>query len=456
MVQSDWPVLLEKGELKDIEYRVVTKAGDFLDVVASARVERAEQGVVLRVLGGLTNVTERKRTEEALRQSQKLEAIGQLTGGVAHDFNNLLAAIMGNLELLRKRHSGDPKTAYFVENALLAVQRGAGLTQRLLSFARRQELKPEAVDIPELVRGMADMLQRSIGPRMQVDTHFPLRLSCAHVDANQLELALLNLAVNARDAMPEGGRFSISAFERVLRPGEEDGLNPGMYVCLSVTDTGVGMDATTLSRAAEPFFTTKEVGKGTGLGLAMAHGLAAQSGGRLILRSEPGQGTTAELWLPAAQERPQAKWDRGAAEAATALQHVEPLTVLAVDDDALVLANTAAMLEDLGHKVLQAPSGHEALALLRTGHRVDLVITDHAMPGMTGAQLASTLRSERPDLPILLVSGYADMPADTPDQLRKLNKPFDQAALAHAVRDTVGLSNGAAIIPLRERRDQAF
>jgi CheY-like chemotaxis protein len=215
------------------------------------------------------------------------------------------------------------------------------------------------------------------------------------------------------------------------------------------------MDATTLSRAAEPFFTTKEVGKGTGLGLAMAHGLAAQSGGRLVLRSEPGQGTTAELWLPAAQERPQAKWDRGAAEAATALQHVEPLTVLAVDDDALVLANTAAMLEDLGHKVLQAPSGHEALALLRTGHRVDLVITDHAMPGMTGAQLASTLRSERPDLPILLVSGYADMPADTPDQLRKLNKPFGQAALARAVRDTVGLSSGAAIIALRERRDQA-
>jgi PAS domain S-box-containing protein len=457
LVQSDWPALLEQGELKEAEYRVVTKAGDFLDVVASARVERAEQGVVLRVLGGLTNVTERRRTEEALRQSQKLEAIGQLTGGVAHDFNNLLAAIMGNLELLRKRHPGDPKTAYFVENALLAVQRGAGLTQRLVAFARRQELKPKAVDIPELVRGMADLLQRSIGPRIQVDTHFPLRLSCAHVDANQLELALLNLAVNARDAMPEGGRFSISGSERVLLPGEEDGLNPGMYVCLSVADTGIGMDSTTLSRAAEPFFTTKEVGRGTGLGLAMVHGLAAQSGGRLILRSEPGRGTTAELWLPAAQEKPQAKWEQGEAEAAAPiLQHVAPLTILVVDDDALVLANTAAMLEDLGHTVLQAPSGHDAQTLLQAGHRVDLVMTDHAMPGMTGAQLASTLRSERPELPILLVSGYADMPADTPDQVRKLNKPFDQAALAQAVSDTVGLSSGAAIIPLRERRDQAF
>jgi CheY-like chemotaxis protein len=289
-----------------------------------------------------------------------------------------------------------------------------------------------------------------------VDTHFPLRLSCAHVDANQLELALLNLAVNARDAMPEGGRFSISGSERVLLPGGESGLNPGMYVCLSVTDTGIGMDATTLARAAEPFFTTKEVGKGTGLGLAMVHGLAAQSGGRLILRSEPGQGTTAELWIPAAQEKPQAKWKQGAAEAAPTLLHVAPLTILVVDDDALVLANTAAMLEDLGHTVLQAPSGHDALALLRAGHRVDLVMTDHAMPGMTGAQLASTLRSERPELPILLVSGYADMPADTPDQVGKLNKPFDQAALAQAVSDTVGLSNGAAIIPLRERRDQAF
>jgi CheY-like chemotaxis protein len=275
------------------------------------------------------------------------------------------------------------------------------------------------------------------------------------VDANQLEVALLNLAVNARDAMPEGGRFSISASERVLLPGEGDGLNPGIYVCLSVTDTGIGMDATTLSRAAEPFFTTKEVGKGTGLGLAMAHGLAAQSGGRLILRSEPGRGTTAELWLPAAQEKPPAKWKQGAAKAATTLQPVAPLTILVVDDDALVLANTSAMLEDLGHTVLQAPTGHDALALLQTGHRVDLVITDHAMPGMTGAQLASTLRSERPELPILLVSGYADIPADTPDQLRKLNKPFDQAALARAVNDTLSLSNGAAIIPLRERRDQA-
>ncbi|HEY8614236.1 MAG TPA: MHYT domain-containing protein, partial [Roseomonas sp.] len=427
VVQSDWPALLRQGELKDREYRVVTRAGEFLDVVASARVEREEQGAVLRILGGLTDVTERKRTEEALRQSQKIEAIGQLTGGVAHDFNNLLAVVMGNLELLRKRLPDDPKAAQFLESALQGVRRGAGLTQRLLAFARKQDLKPQAVDVPELVHGMAELLQRSIGPMVRIDTQFPLGLSYAHVDGHQLELALLNLAVNARDAMPDGGTLRISGFERVLPPGASDGLKPGRYVCLSVADTGVGMDAATLARATEPFFTTKGVGKGTGLGLSMAQGLAGQSGGRLILRSRPGEGTTAELWLPALQEKAQAK--RPEAVAAPASKPMGPLAILAVDDDPLVLTNTAAMLEDLGHTVLQASSGQDALALLRSGRRVDAVITDQAMPGVTGTQLAGTIRSEWPDLPILLVSGYAELPSSAEGRLPRLSKPFNQAAL---------------------------
>ncbi|MFC0386389.1 MHYT domain-containing protein [Muricoccus vinaceus] len=450
-LQTDWPRLFHNGELRDVEYQVVSKAGEFLDVVASARVEWHEQGTPARVLGGLTNITERKRAEEALRQSQKIEAMGQLTGGVAHDFNNLLAVVMGNLELLRKRVPEDPRSAALIENALQGVQRGAVLTQRLLSFARKQELKPEPVDVPELVRGMAELLQRSIGPMVQIDTHFPLSLSRAHVDANQLELALLNLAVNARDAMPGGGRLTISAAEQVLLPDASEGLRPGKYVLLSVADTGVGMDAATLARATEPFFTTKGIGKGTGLGLPMAQGLAAQSGGRLLLRSEPGQGTTVELWLPAGEGTVEAGSAASATKLAAAPGSTVPLTILAVDDDPLVLANTSAMLEDLGHIVLQAASADEALTILRAGQRVDLVVTDQVMPGITGTQLASTLRSEQPHIPVLLVSGYADLPSESDDSLLRLGKPFNQAALAQAVSATCGQAAGAKIIPLRER-----
>ncbi|HWX47321.1 MAG TPA: MHYT domain-containing protein [Roseomonas sp.] len=451
--RSDWPLLLQQGRLGDTEYRVVTKAGAFLDVVASARVEREEPGSPPRILGGLTNVTARKRAEEALRQSQKIEALGQLTGGVAHDFNNLLAVIMGNLELLRRRLPEDPRITQLVENALQGVHRGAGLTQRLLAFARKQDLKPTAVDVPELVRGMTELLRRSIGPMIQIDTQFPPNLRSAHVDANQLELALLNLAVNARDAMPQGGSLRISASEHVLAPDASDGLKPGRYICLSVTDTGTGMDADTLARATEPFFTTKDVGKGTGLGLSMAQGLAAQSGGHLVLRSQPGRGTTAELWLPAAQAA-SAELSEAEGNAPETLSPPASLTILVVDDDALVLANTAAMLEDLGHKVLQAFNGQEALAQLGAGHQIDLVVTDQAMPGMTGTQLAAALWAAHPGLPVLLVSGYAELPADTDDRLPRLNKPFHQATLAQAIQAALGGGKGAAVIPLRRRGEQ--
>ncbi|HWL83763.1 MAG TPA: MHYT domain-containing protein [Roseomonas sp.] len=454
LVQSDWPRLLQQGELRDVEYRVVTKSGEFLDIMASARIEQEEQEDAPRVLGGLTNVTDRKRVEAALRQSQKIEAIGQLTGGVAHDFNNLLAVILGNLELLQRRVPNDPKVALLLENALQGVHRGAGLTQRLLAFARKQDLKPRSVDIPELVQGMAELLRRSVGPMVQTEVHFPLPLSPAHVDANQLELTLLNLAVNARDAMPNGGTLSISASEQAVLPGAADGLTPGRYICLTVADTGTGMDATTLSRATEPFFTTKGLGKGTGLGLSMAHGLAEQSGGRLVLRSELGRGTVAELWLPASQKDLKPRQSEAVTEGASVIPQTAPLTILIVDDDALVLANTAAMLEDLGHAALQAPGGQEALALLKGGHQVDLVVTDQAMPGMTGTQLATVLASEYPALPVLLVSGYADLLGSTDSELPRLNKPFHQAALAQAVNAAAGTTERATVIPLHGARDQ--
>src|SRR5687767_4094038 len=254
-----WPKLLAGEELRAAEYRLVTKDGDILDCILSAFVERDEAGNFLRALCGLVDVTGYRKAEQALRQSQKVEAVGQLTGGIAHDFNNLLAVVLGNLEVLRKRIPDDPLLARLVDNTHQAAQRGAALTQRMLAFARRQDLQPQTIDVPELVRGMADLLQRSIGPRVHIETRFPMRLSPARVDPHQLELALVNLAVNARDAMPDGGSITIAAREQVLGPHDSDGLEPGRYVALSVSDTGAGMDEPTLARATEPFYTTKGV-----------------------------------------------------------------------------------------------------------------------------------------------------------------------------------------------------
>ncbi|HEY7386251.1 MAG TPA: PAS domain S-box protein [Beijerinckiaceae bacterium] len=384
------------------------------------------------------DVTERKEAErsleqarEALFQSQKMEAVGQLTGGIAHDFNNLLTAVLGSLELLRKRLPDDPKMLRLLDNAMQGAQRGASLTQRMLAFARRQALKTEPVYIPALVRGMSELLQHSLGSSVRIETRFPLVLDMVCADENQLELALLNLAVNARDAMPDGGTIIIAARQEIVAPGHATRLPPGAYVCLSVTDTGEGMDDATLARAMEPFFTTKGIGKGTGLGLSMVHGLTEQTGGRFILKSRKGEGTTAELWLPVAEaDSASATENKGAAEAPRA---VRPLVVLAVDDDSLVLLNTAALLEELGHTVLEASSAREALAILQHEKRVDLVITDQVMPHTTGTQLAERIRAEWPNLPIVLATGFAELPADADPFLLKLDKPFGQKELAEAV-----------------------
>ena len=345
------------------------------------------------------DITERKKSQEllegarvALLQSQKMEAIGQLTGGIAHDFNNLLMVVLSSLELMRKRLPDDPKLMALLDNAVQGAQRGSTLTKRMLAFARRQELKKETIDIPELVRGMSDLLQRSLGPSIAIETQFPLFGRPVLGDANQLEMMLLNLTVNARDAMPNGGQIVISMREEVLHPGEGNHLAPGPYVCLTVRDTGIGMDEVTLQRAMEPFFTTKGPGKGTGLGLSMVHGVAEQSGGWFTLRSRPGEGTTAELWLPAAegQAPASARSDRSLSDTAA---DRPSLTVLAVDDDGLVLTNTVAMLEDLGHGVIAASSGQQALDILGKHGPVDLVITDHAMPQMTGLELANAIKN---------------------------------------------------------------
>jgi PAS domain S-box-containing protein len=383
------------------------------------------------------DVTERRDSQlaleqarEQLLQAQKMEAVGQLTGGVAHDFNNLLTAILSSLELLRKHLPDDPRTTRLIDNAVLGAERGATLTQRLLAFARRQPLQPENIDVPRSVANLTELLRPSLGPTTALHTDFPTGLPAAVADTAQFETALLNLCVNARDAMPEGGTIAITAHAETLPAGNAPGLPPGAYIRLAVSDDGEGMDADTLTHAAEPFFTTKGIGKGSGLGLSMVHGLAAQSGGRLVLTSRSGEGTTAELWLPAAS---------GDDRQATPVAPPEPaptdrkLSVLAVDDDFLVLMNTTMMLEDLGHAVFEASGAAAALKLLESGEKIDLVISDHAMPGMTGGQLATAIHDKWPALPVILATGYAELPPGVASDLPRLNKPFSQKALAAAL-----------------------
>ena len=393
----------------------------------TSQLERAHQTV-------LDEIRQREHAEEVLRQVQKMEMIGQLTGGVAHDFNNLLMAVMGNLELLRKQVR-DEKLVRLVDGALQGARRGASLTQRLLAFARQQDLRIESIHLSRLIRGMADLLERSVGAGIELALTLPEELPLTLADANQIELALLNLVVNARDAMPDGGTISIAV--EVAHATQCVDLADGDYMRVSVADTGYGMNATTLSKAMEPFFTTKGLGKGTGLGLSMVHGLALQLNGALRLESAVGLGTQAELWLPVAPEAVEvpALVEAARDESAVVAQGV---TILLVDDDALISDSTAYLLEDLGHEVIEADSGANALEVLRSGKKVDLLFTDYSMPKMTGMQLAHAARELRPGLPIVIATGYAELPAVSTMDVGRLRKPYQQhqlvAEIARALR----------------------
>jgi PAS domain S-box-containing protein len=426
-LRSDWTGMLQAQEPVAHEIHMGTKRGDTLTVVSTSRVEREENIGFLRITGGLTDLTARKRAEEALVQLQKMEAIGQLTGGVAHDFNNLLAVVLGNLELLQRRLPDDERLKRMVANAMEGARRGAALTQRMLSFARKQDLRTESVNVPNLIAGMEDLLQRSIGPRIAISTNSNDNLPSARVDPQQLELALLNLVVNARDAMPEGGSVVIGVGERTIDRSTAD-LRAGTYICISVRDSGSGMDANTLAKAREPFFTTKGVGKGTGLGLSMVHGFAAQSGGELLLHSQLGHGTTAEILLPVAQH---AAVETIKLQQPVATDVHRSLAILAVDDDPLVLMNTVELLLERGHRVISATSGTEALETLGKSS-FDLLITDQTMPGMTGLDLARAAKSSSPDLPIIIATGHAEI-ADGNANFPVLNKPYSQAQLDLAI-----------------------
>ena len=388
-----------------------------------------------------------REREEALAQvhaMQKLESLGQLTGGVAHDFNNLLMAVLGNLELLQLMLPDDRKMRRLVEGAIAGAERGAVLTKRLLAFARRSELKPEIVEIRDLVPGLIDMLRRSLGPGIEIATKFHAGLMPTQVDPSQLELALVNLAVNSRDAMPLGGKLTIDARGEKIGDGDVPGLAAGEYIRIAVSDTGVGMDRDTLRRATEPFFTTKDRGRGTGLGLSMVDGFAAQSGGGMRIKSRPGAGTTVELFLPAA---PRGK--RAAPPPRVLpppIEAVRPCRVLVVDDDPIVGAGTAAMLEDLGHAAIQAESAARALVALADDPAIDLVITDYAMPGMDGHELAARIHRDRPGLPVVVATGYAGTPPDGA-KLPRLDKPYKQQELASVIARLVAPRDHGRLLP---------
>ncbi len=366
-----------------------------------------------------------KEAEAALRQSQKMEAMGQLTGGVAHDFNNLLTPIMASLDMLVRKGVGGERERRLIDGALQSAERAKTLVQRLLAFARRQPLQPTAVDVARVVESMADLIGSTLGPTIALRLELAPDLPPARADANQLEMALLNLAVNARDAMPEGGGLTITGKPESVSEGHRSGLAQGRYIRLGVRDTGVGMTPATLERAIEPFFSTKGVGQGTGLGLSMVHGLTAQLGGALTIDTAPGQGTSVDLWLPISP---------AAAEGGQRNPEYQPVAngrgrALLVDDEVLVRMSTADMLADLGFEVVEAGSAEEALQLIREGLDPDLLVTDHLMPGMSGAELVRTLKAERPELPTLIVSGYAKVEGIDRDVAR-LVKPFRNAELA--------------------------
>ena len=419
---------------KDGSYRWLSWTGvaDRDSIYAVARDVTAEKAAAERL----------KATEEALLQSQKMEAVGQLTGGIAHDFNNLLTGIVGSLDLLQTRLSQgrtDNFTRY-INAAMTSANRAAALTHRLLAFARRQPLIPKGVDVNALVVSLEDLLRRTIGETIDLQITAVDDLWFTLCDPNQLESALLNLAINARDAMPDGGKLTISTANARLDAVTADtpALAPGDYICIAVSDSGVGMSAEVAARAFDPFFTTKPIGQGTGLGLSMIYGFARQSNGHATIDSKLGQGTTVRLYLPrhhggAAAEQ---------ASAAAAAEHAATgETVLVVEDEPVVRGVILEMLAEQGYRTLDAVDGPSGMRILRSRERIDLLVTDVGLPGMNGRQLADQARETRPDLKILFITGYAESVAIADGFLQPgmemITKPFDLENLSQRIRAMV-------------------
>jgi len=415
----------------ELERRVAERTAELVQINADLE-RRVEE-----------RTAEREAALAQVHEMQKVESLGQLTGGVAHDFNNLLMAVLGNLEILRKYIPDDAKLLRLIDGAIQGAERGATLTKRMLAFARRQELQPATVNVPQLVDSMVEMLSRSLGPGVEITTRFEDDVPAARVDPNQLELALLNLALNARDAMPRGGMLTISARRAWVGLSDVAGLKPGEYVCIAEQDTGIGMEEAIVKRATEPFFTTKGPGRGTGLGLSMVDGLVAQSGGAMRISSQVGAGTMIELWLPVAAPE---MVEEGRPAVPPRVDGLRTCRVLVVDDDPIVAAGTAAMLEDLGHSAIEAGSAEIALQVLSSEPGIDFVITDHAMPGMNGTDLAERIRRTWPGVPVVLASGYPEVPGDELG-VPRLSKPYRQEELARLLANMVGTEPPPMAIP---------
>jgi len=391
-----------------------------------------------------SQMTERERVEASLRQSQKMEAVGQLTGGLAHDFNNLLTGISGSLELTRARLSQGKADSVdrYITTAQEAVKRAAALTHRLLAFSRRQALEPKPTNVNRLVTGMEELIRRTVGPSIHVEVVGAGGLWSTLVDSNQLENALLNLCLNARDAMPQGGRLTIETANRWLdaRGARDLDIAPGQYISLCVTDTGTGMEADVAAHAFDPFFTTKPLGQGTGLGLSMIYGFARQSGGQIRIYSEVGKGTTMCLYLPRHYDDPSFNDAADFPEASESLGDGE--IVLVIDDEPSIRMLITDVLSDTGYSVLEASDGPAGLRVLQSAARIDLLITDVGLPGgMNGRQVADAARTLRPDLKVLFITGYAENALMGNGHLEKgmhvLAKPFEVERLATKIRELI-------------------
>lgn len=422
------------------EYEFIRADGSVARIIDRAVIIRDANGRAQRMLGSMMDITERTAVERQLREAQKLEAVGQLTGGVAHDFNNLLTVIIGTAESLSERVSDDAESLMLAEMTSAAAERGAELTNRLLAFARRQPLEPRPTDIGRLLMGLDVMLRRTLSEQINLEVIRGGGLWSALVDPGQLETAILNLAINARDAMPSGGRLTIETSNVSLDQdyaAQHDEVSPGQYVMVSVSDTGTGMDRTVVERAFDPFFTTKDVGQGSGLGLSMVYGFAKQSRGHAKIYSEVGEGTTVRLYLPRS--------------IAGLTPHIEPASedaprgserILVVEDDALVRDHVARLLRALGYDVALAVHAADAMTVLTEERPFDLLFTDVVMPGnMNGRQLSDAAKRVQPSLKVLFTSGYTENAIVHHGRLDPgvalLSKPYRRGDLAKRVRQVL-------------------
>jgi PAS domain S-box-containing protein len=423
------------GRSLSVEYRWQCADGQYRHFLDQAVLLKDPDGVPIEYAGTLLDVTHRRELESQLVQARKMDAIGKLTGGIAHDFNNLLAAVLGGLGLIERRLPLEEEHLKVLNMTRRAAEQGSELVGRLLAFARRQQLEPACIEIDALATAVTDLLAHTLGGLVELEWKMDEELGCAFADQSQLELALMNLIINARDAMPEGGTITVRAENRTASADPESGLAAGDYVVIAVSDAGCGISPEIMEQVMEPFFTTKEVGKGTGLGLSMVYGFAKQSGGAFRIESEVGIGTRAEIWLPRGLEEESAS----PAEPAGKEVHrapIEGLTILVVDDHEGVRTTTAALLSDLGHDVIEAGDGPEVLALLASDPGCcDLLITDYAMPHVSGAEVIRQAREVRPGLPAIIITGYADAQsiARRPDDVVVLAKPFTPAQLLSAI-----------------------